>query len=273
VKPQPLGTGRPSAFGRTDKNYLALVEAACPGAVDRPHRGNIDCKKLYWGRWNHARRCIADNRWHGKVRCEPDITDEQAAGRGLEGSLLRWIDRKCPAEFLERPIMGFFLLWLIAGLTHDDPKRDTERKTIRRYRRGFAPFHQIHAPRPDEHEERRLADLYRAGHVIAGNMLIASHTWIAMGIAHKYRDQAELDDLIQEGTFGLYKALEEFNPERHCRFSTLAYRAVEWAIKDYLKELRRLQRHESSDEITAKGASAVLGVYRSISVERNIFFD
>ena len=275
MKPQPLGAGRRSVFGRTEKSYQALVDAACPGPVDRPHRANINRKKLYWGRWDHARRSIADNRWHGKVRCDPDITYEQAAGRGLESWLGRWLDSECPAVFFEIPVLGYFLLWVLAGgLSRDRPP---QRKNIREYQRGLAPFHFQHVTRPDESEERRLIKLYQAGDVIAGNMLIAAHIWIARDIARKYQDEAERDDLIQEGTFGLYKALRKFNPERGYRFSTLAYGAVEWAMKDYVEYLRRLQRHESTDEIIAKGGGAALGMYRATSVEpdreHEIFFD
>ena len=303
MKPQPLGAGRRSVFGRTEKSYQALVDAACPGPVDRPHRANINRKKLYWGRWDHARRSIADNRWHGKVRCDPDITYEQAAGRGLENCLCQGIDSPPNHRdwwliplidrviILKTPVVGFFVLWLSAGLLAG-LTRDAQRKNIRQYRRGLAPFHFRHAPRPDEREEVRLIKLYQAGDVIAGNMIIAAHIWIAKDgaskiwiandVASKYPGQVERDDLIQEGTFGLYKALQKFDPDRTIpgsepprsyRFSTLAYRAVECRIKDYLEKLRKLQRHESADELTEKGASAVLGLYREISVEPQIFFD
>jgi RNA polymerase sigma factor (sigma-70 family) len=285
MKPQPLGTGRAPAFGRADKGHQALFEAACPGPVDRPHRARIKKRfdfrtnkhgrfyvfeKGYWSRWDHARRCIADNRWHGKVRCEPpDFTYEQAAGRGLEEALCRSLDYKLPGDFFKTRILGFFLLWLLASLglgpTWEDSPLKPQRKNIHGYRGGLAPFH--HVARPDQIEERRLARLYEAGDVIAGNTLIAAHIWIARDVARKYLDEAELDDLIQEGTFGLYKALRKFDPERKYRFSTFAYGAVEWAIKDYLEEQRRLQRHGSTDEITAKGNGRVLGMYRATSVE------
>jgi RNA polymerase sigma factor (sigma-70 family) len=282
MKPQPLGTGRAPAFGRADKGHQALFEAACPGPVDRPHRARIKgrfniCFRMnndsvgghfrvsengYWSRWDRARRCIADNRWHGKVRCEPDITDEQAAGLEVENRLCRWLDSECPAVFFKIPVLGYFLLWVLAGGL-SRPRRP-QRKNIHEYRAGLAPFH--HVDRPDESEEKRLAVLYRGGDVIAGNTIIAAHIWIARAVARKYQHEAEFDDLIQEGTFGLYKALRKFDPKSRHRFSTLAYGAVEWAIKDYLKRLRRLQRHQSSDEISASGDESVLGIYARNSV-------
>jgi hypothetical protein len=300
MKPRPLGTGRALAFGKRDKGYQALHEAACSGPVDWPHLAIIKWLSLdfrmkngrggnfyvyetgYWSRWDHARRCFADNRSHGKVRCEPDITDEQAAGRVLEHSLCQAIDAP-PDHFgdwwliqyidrviiLKKPVLGFFVLWLSSWLLAGS-RRDTQRRNIHKYRGGLAPFHEV--DRPDRDEEERLFKLYQAGDAIAGNKIIAAHTWIARDVAHEYRDEAELDDLIQEGTFGLYKALKKFGPESHYRFSTLAYSAVEWAIKDYIKWLRRLQRCESSDEITSKGNERALGMYRATSVDWDRIF-
>ena len=78
---------------------------------------------------------------------------------------------------------------------------------------------------------------------------------------------------FKRGRSGFIRRCREFDPDSDRRFSTLAHRAVEWAIKDYLERLRQLQRHESSDEITDKGGSDALGLYRSISVEHKILFD
>ena len=211
MKPLPIGTGRRSAFGKPDKGHRALFERACPGPVDRPHRAKIKWFNVYfrmnnesagghfsvfengyWSRWDHVRRCIADNRWHGKVRCEPDITDEQAAGLEVENRLCRWLDSECPAVFFKTPVLGYFLLWVLAGGL-SRPRRP-QRKNIHEYRGGLAPFR--HVPRPDKSEEKRLARLYQAGDVIAGNTIIAAHIWIARNVARKYRDAAEPDDLI-----------------------------------------------------------------------------
>jgi hypothetical protein len=141
------------------------------------------------------------------------------------------------------PVLAFFLLWLVVGLG-----RQAQLKNIDDYGIGWAPFHPV--TRPDENEEGRLAKLAKAGDVIAGNTLIAGHVWIAKKLARKYQQtNAEIDDLVQEGTFGLYKAIDDFDPESGRRFSTFAYRAVEWAIRDYLKKLSQLQRHESDGTV------------------------
>jgi RNA polymerase sigma factor (sigma-70 family) len=101
----------------------------------------------------------------------------------------------------------------------------------------------------------------------AKNRIIADHVGVARKVARKYRGQAELDDLVQEGTFGLYKALDKFRPEMGHKFSALAWKAVEWAMKDYLRRLRRQQRHDSSDALADAGMHRVLGMYRSESVD------
>jgi len=271
--------------------YQKLLERAHPGPVDKPHGANITAESFsgperdralrFRKRWQHARRCIADDRWHGKVRCEPDITYEQEAGRDFEQSLCdeidgqphdlldvwwfdMWIDRAIDMRpALKSPILGIFILWLLTAVSTPFV-RDPQRKNIHAFRRGLAPFTRI--PRADEDEERRLLERFMGGDTVAGNVVIAGHIWITEDLASKYSDQAEYDDLVQDGTFGLYKAARNYKPEKRHRFSTLAYPAVEWAIKDYLDRLRRQQRHESSDELADKNED-VLGLYRSKSVD------
>jgi Sigma-70 region 2 len=259
MKPQPI-VRRVESY-----SHQMLLERARPGPVDKPHRANITAESFsgpdrdralwFWKRWDHARRCIADERWHGKVRCEPDITYEQEAGRDLEQSLCdeidgqphdlldvwwfdMWIDRAIDMRLaLKSPILGFFILWVFVGL---------------RIRAVAAPT---------------SGKLSHQGHLSAKSVaLVADHIWIAKEVARKYRDQVEYDDLVQQGTFGLYKAARKYKPESGFKFSTLAYPAVEWAIKDYLDRLRRQQRHESSDELADKNED-VLGLYRSKSVD------
>jgi Sigma-70 region 2 len=257
------------------KGHQWLFELACPGPVDRPHPANCHLGRWSWfweyewlfrrgrwgwfkprwsspwNRWAHARRCIGDIRSHGKVYCKPDITEEQAVARELEWALCCSLDRtdpRLPDDFRDRP----------------------------------PPRHVLHEPRKAIAEGQcddtelalsialRLVTVERWSQAPwphrAKNRLIADHVWICEEIAKKYRGEAEEDDLQQEGTFGLYKALRKFDP-RSGKFSTLAWRAVEWAIKDYLKRLRRLQRHQSSDEISASGDESVLGIYARNSVE------
>lgn len=58
---------------------------------------------------------------------------------------------------------------------------------------------------------------------VAGNLIIKSNLRLVINLAKKYRNRGvPFEDLIQEGTFGLYDALEKFEPGRGCQFSTCA---------------------------------------------------
>ena len=76
--------------------------------------------------------------------------------------------------------------------------------------------------------------------MIAGNQLIASHIWITKDHCQKISGRTEFDDLVQEGTLGFIRPCRNLTRIVTRRFSTLAYRAVEWAIRDYLDKLRQL---------------------------------
>ena len=100
--------------------YQRLFERACPGPVDHPHRARLYLLSFwvqnYWGRWSHARRCFADLRWNGKVRCKPDATWDTTAAIGLDEALCLKLDYRLPKVFSKTPVLGFFLLWLLAML-------------------------------------------------------------------------------------------------------------------------------------------------------------
>jgi len=62
------------------------------------------------------------------------------------------------------------------------------------------------------------------------NLFIQSNMGLVRWLANKYNDGMEVEDLVQEGMFGLMKAVEKFNPARGLRFSTMAYYWVRQAI-------------------------------------------
>ena len=159
----------------TDNNHQALFERACPGPMDRPHPARIKMLTVAfrmnknnrgghfyvtetgsWARWNYARRCIADNRSNGKVRCEADITHEQAAGAELDDALLCQLDYKLPEAFFRTPLLGFFLLWFCWLCWVDSPPENDSARTSKTFRRGEAPLHREHVTRPDKSKEIRL---------------------------------------------------------------------------------------------------------------------
>jgi Sigma-70 region 2 len=269
--------------------HQQLFEAACPGIADSPHRARLYLLSFlvqnHWSRWAHARRCRGDLRWNGKVYCKPDETWDTTAAIGLGEALCRRLDYTLPTAFSKTRILGFFLLWLLAGLglgpTWEDeppPLRSrvitAQRQNIKAWRSGEAPFHHIDKPGP--RETIKLLTLYRrTGDVIARNTVVAGYLDDAKGIARRYRTE-DADDLEQDAAEALIEAVEKYAAEHEAAFSTFMYEVVE---KRCIDSLRRLQKHKRlvSTELIAEKNEAALGLYgggsKKSGVEFKIFRD
>jgi len=92
-------------------------------------------------------------------------------------------------------------------------------------------------------EEIRLANRMRKGDEEARKKLTMSNLRLVVSIAKKYLYYGlPLLDLIEEGNLGLLKAVDRYDPERKCKFSTYATwwirQAVTRALSNYGRTIR-----------------------------------
>jgi RNA polymerase primary sigma factor len=93
-------------------------------------------------------------------------------------------------------------------------------------------------PLPDPEEQIVLAKAVAAGDDEARRRMIAANLRLVIHWARRYQDRGvDFADLVQEGTFGLMRAVDKFDWERGFRFSTYAT----WWIRQALQ--RAVQQH------------------------------
>jgi RNA polymerase primary sigma factor len=93
-------------------------------------------------------------------------------------------------------------------------------------------------PMPNYDEQVALAKRVAAGDEEAKKQMVAANLRLVLHWARRYQDRGvELVDLVQEGTFGLLRAVEKFDWERGFKFSTYAT----WWIRQALQ--RAVQQH------------------------------
>ena len=93
-------------------------------------------------------------------------------------------------------------------------------------------------PMPNYDEQVELAKLVAKGDEEAKQQMVAANLRLVLHWARRYADRGvEMVDLVQEGTFGLLRAVEKFDWERGFKFSTYAT----WWIRQALQ--RAVQQH------------------------------
>jgi len=81
-------------------------------------------------------------------------------------------------------------------------------------------------------QEKELARRIRRGDPQAREHMARANLRLVVSIAKMYVDRGlSLQDLIAEGNFGLLKAVEKFDPDAGCRFSTYATWWIKQAIR------------------------------------------
>src|SRR6202789_3853015 len=93
-------------------------------------------------------------------------------------------------------------------------------------------------PMPDHEQQVELAKRVVAGDDAARKQMVAANLRLVLHWDRRYQDRGvDMADLVQEGTFGLLRAVEKFDWERGFRFSTYAT----WWIRQALQ--RAVQQH------------------------------
>jgi RNA polymerase primary sigma factor len=88
---------------------------------------------------------------------------------------------------------------------------------------------------PTAADERRLARRIEQGDAAARDEMVVRNLGLVHALAARYRGRGVAhDDLVQEGTLGLIRAVERFDHRREVRFSTYA---VWWIRRSFLEAL------------------------------------
>jgi RNA polymerase primary sigma factor len=96
-------------------------------------------------------------------------------------------------------------------------------------------------------EERVLALRFWRGEESAGRRMTEANLRLVAAVATRHRGRGlEFEDLVQEGTLGLIRAIKKFDPRRGCRLSTYATWWIREAIGQALLDGGRPMRIPAS---------------------------
>src|ERR1700722_6655790 len=113
-------------------------------------------------------------------------------------------------------------------------------------------------PLPGHEEQVELAKRVAAGDVEARQQMIAANLRLVVHWARRYQDRGvDFADLVQEGTFGLMRAVDKFDWRRGFRFSTYAT----WWIRQALQ--RAVQQQSGTIRVPMEVAEQIQRVERT----------
>lgn len=126
----------------------------------------------------------------------------------------------------------------------------------------------IKAPPLNANEERELFKLIAQGSRAARNRLVEANLKFVIQVSREYSNcSLTEDDLIEEGTLGLMRAIETFDNSRGVKFITYAV----WWIKAYIT--RAMQNKGDLVRIPANRYSELHGKQKAISLSKEIVED
>jgi RNA polymerase sigma factor (sigma-70 family) len=91
-------------------------------------------------------------------------------------------------------------------------------------------------------DERRLSRRVERGDARAREEMVARNLGLVHSVAREYRGRGvALEDLVQEGTVGLVRAVDKFDPSRGLKFSTYAMWWIRRAVIDVIGGARAIR--------------------------------